>query len=179
MTTVGDFDRRVRREAHQEAQSVLRAGVPADANGDRDCRACKHYGHSGDFMNHGYCAHPHAQKLNAGVVSPSYMHSLVLCTNRAAHLFEQKEKPMPKAKWKVGDLIRYGDGCTALMRITNVRDMGKSFGEDRYRYYGRGFHSTGTCTGRYEKQCCEPSALDKELWVSSHDDNDKWIKGKW
>lgn len=101
------FEQAERREAHRQAQSVLRAGVPADANGDRDCRFCKHYGHSGDYMDHGYCAHPHAQKLSAHKVSPSYMHSLALCTNRAAHLFERD-----------GDLAESQEGAGVISKTS-------------------------------------------------------------
>lgn len=86
---------------------------------------------------------------------------------------------MTTQRFNVGDLVRYGDGETALMRVTSVRDMGESFGGNRWRYYGRAFHSTGTCTGRYQDQCSKPSALDRELWKQSHDAEDAWIRGRW
>lgn len=88
---------------------------------------------------------------------------------------------MPSPK-KVGDLIRYDDGPSALMRITHVRFMGM---EDvrgigcHYRYYGRAFHSNGTCTGRYHGQCSEPTPSDIAAWKACHDDNDAWIRGMW
>lgn len=85
---MSSFEQMERREAHRLAGLVLREGVPADHEGNRDCRMCKHYGHSGDFMDRGYCAHPHAQKISKFEVSPNYMHDLALCTNKAAHLFE-------------------------------------------------------------------------------------------
>lgn len=81
--------------------------------------------------------------------------------------------------WQVGDLVRYDDGPTALMRITRVREMGP---DPRgiscsVRYYGRAFHSSGTCTGRYHGQCLEPSADDVAAWKRCHDADDRWING--
>jgi hypothetical protein len=83
--------------------------------------------------------------------------------------------------WKVGDLLRYADGPTALMRITAVNDTG-----DRgkgistgIRYSGRAFHSFGPCTGRYHGQCFEPPLEDFAKWNHTHDSDDRWIRGAW
>jgi DNA-directed RNA polymerase subunit RPC12/RpoP len=67
-----------------------------------------------------------------------------------------------------GDLVRYAHGPTALMRVTDI--IGG-------RYYGRAFHSRGTCTSRSE--VFEPSADDRDLWARSHDSADQWIRGAW
>jgi len=69
---------------------------------------------------------------------------------------------------KVGDLVRYDDGPTALMRVTDI--IGG-------RYYGRAFHSVGTCTSRSE--VFEPSEADRERWARCHDGTDAWIRGAW
>lgn len=74
----------------------------------------------------------------------------------------------------IGDLVRYGDGPTALMRVTELTRVGGEI-----RIYGRGFHSSGTCTGRYASQCYEPSKEDRARWEEAHDDKDNWINGKW
>lgn len=82
----------------------------------------------------------------------------------------------------VGDLVRYDDGPSALMRIESVRFMGT---EDKrgigvhWRYYGRAFHSTGCCTGRYHGQCRLPSDRDRRAWAWAHDRDDAWIPGRW
>jgi hypothetical protein len=83
--------------------------------------------------------------------------------------------------WKVGDLLRYDDGPTALMRITAVRDMSapsKAIATG-LRYSGRAFHSGGTCTARYHGQCFEPNSEDIAKWSKCHDADDQWIRGAW
>lgn len=82
---------------------------------------------------------------------------------------------------KVGDLVRYDDGPTALMRITHVLDKGKNHRgiACEIRYYGRAFHSDDTCTGRYHGQCSEPSEADRAAWANAHDADDAWIRGCW
>lgn len=88
--------------------------------------------------------------------------------------------------WKEGDLVRYDDGATALMRIEYVRDMGPDqpgcapAKMNRWRYYGRAFHSEGSCIGRYHGQCLEPSQEDRDRWAAAHDpETDEWIRGAW
>lgn len=76
--------------------------------------------------------------------------------------------------WKAGDLVRYDDGPSALMRITQVHIY-----SDSIRYYGRAFHSLGTCTSRYHGQCLEPTAEDRAKWDRCHDASDQWIRGMW
>ena len=80
--------------------------------------------------------------------------------------------------WKVGDLVRYDFGPTALMRISAVITRGGDIGTC-YHYYGRAFHSSGPCTSRYHGQCMEPDEEDRLRWIAAHDDDDKWIRGKW
>lgn len=86
-----------------------------------------------------------------------------------------------KTPWKIGDLIRYDNGPSALMRIELVREMGDDHRgiSCSIRYYGRGFHSSGTCTGRYHGECAEPTQKDHDAWNVAHDDQDRWIPGKW
>lgn len=84
-------------------------------------------------------------------------------------------------RWKEGDLLRYGDGPTALMRVEHVREMGE---DSRgiacsVRYYGRAYHSTATCTGRYHGQCREVTEQDLATWARAHDAEDRWIPGVW
>lgn len=71
-------------------------------------------------------------------------------------------------KAAIGDLVRYDAGPTALMRVTDI--IGG-------RYYGRAFHSSGTCTSR--AAVTEPTEADEEKWQQCHDDGDQWIKGAW
>lgn len=91
-----------------------------------------------------------------------------------------QNKSKRETVWSVGDLIRYDSGPTALMRITSVRymragDVIEDIAKD-VRYYGRAFHSTGTCTGRYHGQCYEPDAEDVESWKQHHDPiTDEWL----
>lgn len=56
----------------------------------------------------------------------------------------------------VGDVVRYGFGETALMRLTSIRELGNG----ACLFYGKGFHSHGTCTSRGEIY----SASDDDLW---------------
>lgn len=94
------------------------------------------------------------------------------CENRS-----RRETP-----WNEGDLVRYDYGPAALMRVvTSVRPMGA---DPRgiscsVRYYGRAFHSSGVCTGRYHGQCLEPTTEDRAIWARCHDENDEWIRGAW
>ncbi len=93
-------------------------------------------------------------------------------------------------RWSVGDLVRYDDGPTALMRITWVREMG----EDprgiacSVRYYGRAFHDRISyyengeergSVGRYHGQCQEASPADIVAWNRTHDSRDDWKPGCW
>ncbi len=60
----------------------------------------------------------------------------------------------------VGDLVRYGDGETALMMIEYVS---KNHGGDgAHRYYGRQFY--GGSVGAYHGACRKPSAADRAKW---------------
>ncbi|MBB5985977.1 hypothetical protein [Sphingobium lignivorans] len=96
--------------------------------------------------------------------------------------------------WKVGDLVRYDYGPSAVMRINYVHDMGPDqpgcapYGMNRWRYYGRAFHDTishydngeeRASTGRYHGQCMPVSEEDVAKWQRCHDENDDWIRGAW
>jgi hypothetical protein len=81
--------------------------------------------------------------------------------------------------WAIGDLIRYREGPTALMRVELVREMGDD-GRGiacSIRYYGPAFH--GGSNGAYHGHCHEPTEEDVERWKIAHDKNDQWIPGKW
>ena len=91
-------------------------------------------------------------------------------------------------QWNVGDLIRYGDGPTALMRINYVRQMGQDARgiACSVRYYGRAFHDTisyydsgeeRASMGWYHGQCLEPSPQDIIAWTRAHDSRDDWKRG--
>lgn len=69
---------------------------------------------------------------------------------------------------KPGDLVRYDSGWTALMRVTDIIQG---------RYYGRAFHSSGTCTSR--SKVFEPDETDRKLWAKCHAEDDSWIRGAW
>jgi hypothetical protein len=70
----------------------------------------------------------------------------------------------------LGDLIRYGDGPTSLMRLTCISGD---------RCYGRAFHSSGTCTNRHISDCKHACDEDRARWAEAHDESDQWIRGKW
>ena len=91
-------------------------------------------------------------------------------------------------RWSVGDLVRYGDGPTALMRITSVREMGEdpSGIACSVRYYGRAFNDRishyengeeRASVGRYHGQCQEASPADIVAWTRAHDSRDDWKPG--
>lgn len=61
-------------------------------------------------------------------------------------------------RFKIGDLVRYGYGSTALMRITTVTGSGA-----RLRYYGEQYF--GASVGVYEADCTVPTLEDFHLWM--------------
>ena len=68
------------------------------------------------------------------------------------------------SKFNIGQVVRYGSGPTALMRITGVS---KDHGGFCDRYYGIQFY--GSAEGRYEDQLEEGSAQDLLDWVKGDD----------
>lgn len=62
-------------------------------------------------------------------------------------------------KFKVGDILRYDDGSTALFRVESISP--KHGGTDRY--YGR--QCFGGTVGAYVWQCSLASKVDLETWT--------------
>lgn len=61
-------------------------------------------------------------------------------------------------KFKIGEMVRYGGGSTALMRIATVSEAG-----GLVRYYGEQYF--GGSVGAYEADCTVPSVEDFQLWM--------------
>lgn len=64
---------------------------------------------------------------------------------------------MKTPEYKVGDIVRYGDGSTALMKIEHISE--NHGGKDQHRYYGRQFF--GSPMGAYKSDCSD--ATEKEI----------------
>lgn len=80
--------------------------------------------------------------------------------------------------FNVGDIVRYGDGPTALMRITSIRKMGGENIATAVRYYGS--HFFGGLEGRYHGQCMPADEQDLKRWDRCHDGRQgPWIRGAW
>lgn len=67
---------------------------------------------------------------------------------------------MSDPKFKVGDVLRYHWGETALFRVDHVS---VNHGGFDHRYYGR--HVMGGTQGAYEENCRPASAKDLLVWV--------------
>lgn len=65
-----------------------------------------------------------------------------------------------KPKFRDGDLIRYGSGSTALMRVTTVSS--DHAGPGAHRYYGEQLYG-GSC-GAYETSCIRATGADHRMW---------------
>ncbi len=63
-------------------------------------------------------------------------------------------------KFKVGNIIRYGSGETALMRVEMVREHHGGYGQ--HRYYGEQFY--GGKVGAYEENCVLACEIDLINW---------------
>lgn len=61
--------------------------------------------------------------------------------------------------FKIGDILRYGDGSTALMRVTYVS---VGHGGAKARYYGQ--QCMGGSCGAYHEQCTLANAKDRKTW---------------
>ena len=67
---------------------------------------------------------------------------------------------MSQAQYSEGDIIRHGQGCTALMRVDKIRlNHG---GPGHHRYYGK--HCVGGLYACYERQASMPSLDDLKMW---------------
>lgn len=64
-------------------------------------------------------------------------------------------------KFKVGDIVRYGDGPTALMKITQVREIGAGYCQ-YYRFYGD--HVLRGLVGANSEDCRAPTLDDIKTW---------------
>ena len=66
--------------------------------------------------------------------------------------------------FKVGDVLRYSDGGTALFIVSSVRpDHG-----GQPRYYG--FQYYGSSMGQYHSQCQAAGEVDMETWAGRDKD---------
>lgn len=62
--------------------------------------------------------------------------------------------------FKTGDILRYGSGSTALMRVSTISK--NHAGPGHHRYYGQ--QCMGGSCGAYEDQCTRASAADRRKW---------------
>lgn len=69
----------------------------------------------------------------------------------------------------IGEIIRYDDGPSALMRVTHIAPWGGVYGE---QYFG------GSVMGLPDR--CQPaSQRDLASWRWAHGSDDKWIRGRY
>lgn len=73
------------------------------------------------------------------------------------------------AKALIGEIVRYGDGPSALMRVTHIAPWGGVYGE---QYFG------GSVLGS-PGPVRPASQRDLASWRWAHDSNDKWIPGRY
>lgn len=72
-------------------------------------------------------------------------------------------------QFKIGDIVRYSDGPSALMRLEHVAPWGGLYGE---QYFG------GSVMGLPDR--CQPaSPHDLASWRWAHDSNDEWVRGRY
>lgn len=71
---------------------------------------------------------------------------------------------------KRGDVVRYGDGPSALMRLTSTHGANG-------RFYGVQYF--GGSVGASERDCQPASQRDLASWRWAHDSDDKWIRGRY
>ena len=67
---------------------------------------------------------------------------------------------MGKPKFKIGDVLRYDTGPTALFRVDAVSK--NHAGPGKHRYYGT--HCGGTPEGVYESDCQPANKADMKKW---------------
>ena len=66
---------------------------------------------------------------------------------------------MQRDFFKVGDIVRYAEGPTALLKIDTVKIP---YGGAHGRYWG--WHVLGGACGAYHEECVPASAADIDLW---------------
>lgn len=69
----------------------------------------------------------------------------------------------------IGEIVRYDDGPSALMRVTHIAPWGGVYGN---QYFG------GSAMGLPER-CQLASKRDLASWRWAHDSNDEWIRGRY
>lgn len=67
---------------------------------------------------------------------------------------------MAPPKYKVGDILRYDNGHTALFRVEHVSE--DHDGRGGHRYYGQTFY--GSSLGAYEQDCQPATKFEKARW---------------
>lgn len=67
---------------------------------------------------------------------------------------------MSTPRFAIGDILRYGEGSTALMRVAYI--SANHGGKGHHRYYGQQCMG-GTC-GAYENNCEPASTADRKTW---------------
>lgn len=68
----------------------------------------------------------------------------------------------------IGDVVRYGEGPSALMRVTSMHGD---------RYYGEQYFGGGASVHKYDVQAA--SQRDLASWRWAHGSDDKWIPGRY
>lgn len=66
-----------------------------------------------------------------------------------------------RAMFKIGAVIRYGEGPTALMEVTHIS---QGHGSGIARYYGTQFY--GGSTGAYHEDCRAANLKDLQRWAN-------------
>lgn len=79
-----------------------------------------------------------------------------------------KECPPPSVLKRLGEVVRYGDGPSALMRVTEVRGD---------RWYGTQYF--GGPVSAYVSDIERASQRDLASWRWAHDSNDEWVRGRY
>jgi len=67
---------------------------------------------------------------------------------------------MANSIYKIGDIVRYDHGQTALMKIKEISHDHGQIGQTRY--YGKSFY--GSAMGVYWNDCSPASSVDKMVW---------------
>lgn len=81
----------------------------------------------------------------------------------------------PPAIFKVGDIVRYNDGVTALMRISFISLNHAGPGD--HRYYGQ--QCMGGTYGAYQQDCRAATPKDRATWSEHGKPKGKWQRTPW
>lgn len=68
----------------------------------------------------------------------------------------------------IGEVVRYGEGPSALMRVTSINND---------RYYGEQYFGGGASAHKWDVQAA--SQRDLASWRWAHDSRDEWIRGRY